>query len=196
MDLAEVPSNLSNWVQLSSWGVAILAAPLALFKYLTELRQSREQRERDHRWKQAEAGKELNDEMMDDPEASAALDMIDGTRKRFEITPGQTQPITENEYLGILAAGDSESSDKAEYVLRCFDALFYYFNALDHRIKSDLVREEDVAFPLSYYVPIMCANRPTFLKYLKHHNLVGATGYLNRFSEWREAADRPANVPG
>src|SRR5262245_21244180 len=72
---------LQNLAWLATGAGAILAA----IKLWSELRLGREQRARDLRWKQAEAGKSLNDEMLTDPQAWPALQMLDYDGLEFEL---------------------------------------------------------------------------------------------------------------
>lgn len=66
-------SGLHNLLQELAWIATAVGAGIATAKYWSESRLSREQRESELRWKQAEAGKSLNDEKLVDKEAWAAL---------------------------------------------------------------------------------------------------------------------------
>src|SRR5262245_18644605 len=61
--------SMGDVLQNMAWLAAGAGAIIATIKLWSELRQGREQSARDLRWKQAEAGKSLNDEMLTDPQA-------------------------------------------------------------------------------------------------------------------------------
>jgi hypothetical protein len=144
-----------DWLQTLSWIAAVIAIPLALLKYVSEQKQNREQRARELtqsklelRWKQAEAAKKLLDEMLKDSHAFAAMKMLDWNDIEFEIKPNLRLLIGERDYLKALRVSDFEFDDKEQYIRDCFDSLFYSMATIEHYIHSDLVRLEDVAFPL------------------------------------------------
>ena len=181
-----IDPNLKDWIQTVSWGGTAIAVVIAFAKYLSELRQNRKQRASDLRWRQADAGKKINDEMLADPEATAARCMIDYNGREFEVAPGRKEVVTEVDYLAALDPSKLDTNAKVIYVRDCFDSLFYYFATLDHYITSGLVRLDDVSYPLSYYVRILSGHRTVIEGYLDHFRLDGARGFLDRFSVWQQ----------
>jgi len=136
-------------------------------KFRSDLALSREQRDRDLRWKQVEAGKTLTDELLRDPEAYAALQIIDFSGRTFEIPPKRnSEPITHDDVRASFnTSADASPTDKQLYVRDCFDKLFFHLARCEHHINSTLVVYDDVAFPLEYYVPRLAAFRPEVDEY-------------------------------
>ena len=188
----------ATWLQSLAWLAGTLGAVVALFKFLAELRESRRQRERDLRWRQAEAGKRLNDEMQADPSAAAAMFMLDYETRSFEMRPGVRVAVTRADISAALRSGareDGENLERYTYIRDCFDTLFYFFAAFEHHIENTLVRSDDVAFPLEYYVPLLCALKDDVQYYLQQYSLMRAERFLSRYSVWRSAV-APAEIRG
>jgi hypothetical protein len=99
--LPEISQNVKDWVQVIAWLAAGIGAAVALIKYATDSKAARVQRDRDLRWKQADAGKQLNDEMLTDVEACAAMDMLDYSGREFEL-PSKTKAPETDLHPGLL----------------------------------------------------------------------------------------------
>ena len=182
--------NTKNWLQAVAWFAAALAAMVGLVKFWTELRASRQQRDRDLRWRQAEVGKKLNDEMQTDEHAWPAMQMLDNPGRMFTLPSGVRVAIGHEDVRRALLcqpAGDAVDDEKFAYIRDCFDAFFYYLAILDHYIKRTLVLEEDVAYPTEYYVPLLAKMHGEALCYLQRYRLNRALSFLNRYSDWRDA---------
>lgn len=81
--ISPIDPNWKDWIQTSSWAVAVIGLIVAILKYASEQRQNREQRAQalkqeqlELRWNQAEAAKKFLDEMHSDPRATAAMRML------------------------------------------------------------------------------------------------------------------------
>jgi hypothetical protein len=192
-----VNPELKDWLQAIAWLAAGVGVVLAVFKFRSELQLTREQRERDLRWKQAEAAKELNDEMLDDPEARTALEMLDDDGREFDLPLSkQSLRITHKDLQHALNPENDDSDKKLADIRDCFDSLFYYFALLEHHINSTLVLHEDVAFPLDYYVRLLAAFRPEVEAYLDHFKLLQPKAFLYRYDDWKQAPKMKTSGPG
>lgn len=140
------------------------------------------------RWKQAEAAKKLLDEMLTDPDAGNAMRMLDWADTKFEVEPGLRVVIEVEDYVKALRISDFDFDDKELYIRDSFDSLFYYMAMIEHYIQSDLVRLEDVLFPLDYYVRIMNENRPVFDAFLNHYKLERAMQFMERLDKHEKEA--------
>jgi hypothetical protein len=184
-----------DWIQTLSWIGAVIGIVLALLKYVSEHRQNREQRQRELeqsqlelRWKQAEAAKKLLDEMLTDTRAVAAMKMLDWNDLEFEVKPGLKLPVWEEDYVKALRVSNLDFDDKEAYIRDCFDSLFYFMAMIEHYIHSDLVRLEDVAFPLDYYMKIINKNREVLDKFLAHYQLNRTIRFMKRLDRYKEEA--------
>jgi hypothetical protein len=175
--------NLKNWLQAIAWIAASIGVVITVIRFWSELRLGRIQRESDHRWKQAQAGKSLNDEMLTDPLAWPALQMLDSDGRVFKLPSGEAVAIC---LADVRNALDPNSVDeKMEFIRDCFDSLFYYLAMMEHYTNRTLVNAEDVAYPLDYYVPLLNTMRPQVDAYLNKYELRRAINYLARFETWK-----------
>ncbi|MDT5121079.1 MAG: hypothetical protein QOC96_561 [Acidobacteriota bacterium] len=199
MIVQPIDPNWKDWIQTLSWVGAVIGLILALLKYVSEQKQNREQRVRELeqsqielRWKQAEAAKKLLDEMLSDSDASAAMKMLDWNDVEFEVKPGLHLKIGEQDYVKALRVSDFNFGDKEQYIRDCFDSLFYYMAMIEHYIYSDLVRLEDVAFPLDYFLRIINRNRVVFDTFLEYYKLNRATRFMKRLNKYKEESPAEA----
>ncbi|MBI4516624.1 MAG: hypothetical protein HY699_12505 [Deltaproteobacteria bacterium] len=169
--------------QVAAWLAATATFLVTALKVLAELRQSREQRQAELRWKQAEAGKALNDEMQTDERAWPAMQMLDSDQRTFNVGEDVRLTVTQADIRAALDPG-TESTAVVEFIRDCFDTWFYFLAMLDHYIDTGLIRPEDVAYPTEYYVPLLARHRLQVDKYLAHYGLSKVQGYLRRHPEW------------
>jgi hypothetical protein len=188
MSIPPVDEHLKDWLQVAAWAAAAIGALVAAAKFWFELRAGREQRERELRWKQAEKGKELNDELLTDPSAWPALQMLDYEGKKFPLPSKCEIAITYSDLRRALDPSSPADTELDVYIRECFDGLFYFMTLLQHYIRSTLILAEDVAYPLDYYIPLLAKLRPEVKDYLRHFNLSEAEAFLQRYPAWASAA--------
>jgi hypothetical protein len=184
--LLALTQDTKDWLQALAWLAAAFGAIVAAIKLWSEVRLSREQRERELRWKQAEAGKTLNDEMLDDPFAWSAMQMLDYPGTKFEL-PSDKDAVVVVDHSDLSFALDprNQARDAKDlYIRRCFDNLFYYMATMEHYISSTLVLYEDIAFPLNYYVRLLTKFRDVVELYCGHYRLSKVKKFLSRYSSW------------
>ena len=95
--LPSLDATTKDWLQAVSWMAAAVGVILTVIKFWSELRLARDQRDQELRWRQAHAGKELNDEMLDDSLAWPALQMLDYSGREFELPSKQRTLITHSD---------------------------------------------------------------------------------------------------
>ncbi|HEX8749113.1 MAG TPA: hypothetical protein VF717_18195 [Pyrinomonadaceae bacterium] len=201
MIISPIDPAWRDWIQTLSWIGTVIGIAVATLKYISEQHQNREQQERELeqsklelRWKQAEAAKKLLDEMLTDPDAGNAMRMLDWADTEFEVKPGLRLLIGEEDYVKALRISDFDFDDKELYIRDSFDSLFYYMAMIEHYIQSDLVRLEDVLFPLDYYVRIMNNNRPVFDTFLNYYGLTRAKQFMQRLDKHEMEAPADARA--
>src|SRR5262245_12581636 len=116
MTFPAVDAHLKDWVQLLSWIVAVPTLLITVFRFRADLRLGRQQRALDLRWKQAEAGKKLNDEMLDDEQADAAMQMLDYAGRTFELPSGASEPISHADVRDVLNPKTPIYTEKQIYI--------------------------------------------------------------------------------
>jgi len=196
--MPDIGQNLKDWLQAISWIAASIGVVVAFLKFMTEIRAGRIQRENDLRWKQASAGKELNDEMLKHPEAIAAMQMLDYTSRAYDIPGHRPVSITHDDLRFALDPNNEVKKPHHIYIRDCFDRLFYYMTMLDHYILQTLVRPDDVSYPLEYYIPRLANFKREIELYLNHFKLSRTQKYLSRYPTWStpEAADSTSHRSG
>src|ERR1044072_9209911 len=193
--LPEISKNTQAWLQAVGWVAAAGGAIVAAFKFWSELRLGREQRAQEFRWKQAQADKALNDEMLDDPLAWPAMQMLDYGGTSFELPSKSTVVIDWLDLQFALDPMNKAVEEKHLYIRRCFDSLFYYMATMEHYTASTLVLPDDIAFPLEYYVPLLANLRSVIDRYIDWYHLDRVRLFLNRYETWQVAATaKPSSV--
>lgn len=182
--MAPMDQGLKDWLQATAWIATAVGLIVTAVKFWSEFRQGRLQRERDLRWRQAEAGKGLNDEMQTDDLAWAAMQMLDSERREFKLPNGETVTIMQADIATALDPETRSTDDKSIYIRDCFDTLFYFLAMLQHYIANTLIRYDDIAYPIEYYVPLMAKFKPQIANYLSKYNLWRTREFLERYEAW------------
>jgi hypothetical protein len=191
MGIPALDPNVRDWIQATSWVVAVAAGIFGIGKIVVELRAAREQRAQELRWRKAQAAKVLNDELLSDDDAQAALTMLDWDGREFELKPGVVDTITEPEMLASLRTVSTRFSDKEAFVRDAFDGLFYYLGVLEHNVRGCLVDFSDLEYPAEYYVKLLAKHRTVFETYLSTYGFSRASTFLDRFPAWYGAVGVP-----
>ena len=186
--IAPMDQGLKDWLQAGAWIATAVGLIVTVVKFWSEIRQGRLLRERELRWRQAEAGKSLNDEMQTDERAWAAMQMLDSERREFELPNEEKVIITQDDLARALDPANDNNDEKSMYIRDCFDNLFYFMAMLEHYISSTLIREDDIAYPIEYYVPLMAEFRPQIAAYLNRYGLWRTCVFLERYEAWHKAA--------
>jgi hypothetical protein len=181
-------NQVRDLLQAGAWLASVLLAILTVVKFWSETKLSREQRERDLRWRQAQAGKELNDEMLTDPEAWAALQMIDSEGPRsFKLPSEKFEDIGKDDIRAALA-NTSDANEKPAYIRDCFDSLFYYLAMLQHYQQSTLIQSADVEFPIHYYLSRLRDLESPVREYVDQFKLVRTKQFLQAHAEGKRGS--------
>jgi hypothetical protein len=176
----EKPDRLESTAKL----VGIIGGLLAVFVGIYQLSQGVIQNSRDLRWKQAELAREMVLKMMDD-EGWKAMEMMDwdDEGRDYEIN-GQKEKINANAVYAALEK--PESTDKDRYIIDRLDRTFFLVSQLQAAVRSDLVKLEDVRFPLSWYAAKrMCPRKQLFEAYMKENAAPETLLFFQSLDEWK-----------
>jgi hypothetical protein len=179
-DEKEKPDRLESYVKF----VGIIGGLIAAFIGIYQLWQSNLQNSRELRWKQAELAREMVNKMLDD-EGWKAMEMMDweDEGREYEIN-GQKEKINANAVYTALE--NNESTDKDRHIIDRLDRTFFLVSQLESAVRSDLVRIEDVKFPLSWYAAKrMCSRKQLFEAYMKENSAPETLQFFQRLDEWR-----------
>ena len=143
--------------QLFAWTAAVLTAVYGIRTGESQIRANRRQRELELAWRRSDVSRQLNDEVLKDRLALAALLMIDYPSGRpFRI--GRTEVhIDHAAVIDALtfrepATGAAVMPERDRYIRDAFDALLYRWGFLEHYVSRRLVEFDDVRHPASYYI--------------------------------------------
>jgi hypothetical protein len=95
-------------------------------------------------------GRQLLDQLFDEPVAGVALELIDGELDYIETPEDGRVPVEADSILKALSKPQDNSSASRQ-VRRAFDALLYYLERFQVMITLNLIEQEDVATPTAYY---------------------------------------------
>lgn len=136
------------------------------------------QREVEHRWRQAEVGRQLIGQLFDDDsDAGDALEIVDKQRDDVKMPDGSVTTVTEDDITKALT-NTSDSCPTSREIRRRFDALFYHLERFQHMIDIGLITREDVLNPTQYYCRKLTPFNSAIPKYLndigytKAHELI------------------------
>jgi len=162
---------------------------------LINLRAGRFQRAQDLRWKQADAGKKLNDEMLTDVQALAAMDILDYDGREFTLPSGRKETVSHAEVADGLVPSTPVTSEKQIFIRDSFDSLFYYMAMLEHYTSRTLILAEDVTHPIDYYVRLLASLKRQVDAYLADYRLEQTAAFLRRYPEWAGDTRHARSLP-
>jgi hypothetical protein len=180
VDKKEKPDRLESFIKF----VGIVGGLIAAFTGIYQFWQSNVQNGRELRWKQSELAREMVNKMMGD-EGWKAMEMMDweDEGREYEIN-GQKEKINVSAVYAALEK--NESTDKDRHIIDRLDRTFFLVSQLESAVRSDLVRIEDVRFPLSWYAAKrMCPRKQLFEAYMKENAAPETLHFFQRLDEWR-----------
>lgn len=192
-------AEVSALVKDMSAAVAIIVGVLTALRVANEMRNNREQRERaltsdkenrdqrdrELRWRQAQAGSALVEKMVDNKDAVCAMRILDWSNRKFEVE-GVTVAIAHDDLPDALRTSRGRFDSKQVFIRDVFDELFFHMARFEQTLDVGLVRFADVSLPIGYYVTEMAKMRRVFEPYLETFH-PGAHRFVERFPEWKQA---------
>jgi hypothetical protein len=176
----ENPNRIESCTRM----VGLLGGLIAVFTGIYQFGQSNVQNARDLRWKQASIAREIVTKMMAD-EGWKAMEMMDwdDEGREYEIY-GKKVKINADAVYAALEK--NECTDQDRYIIDRLDRSFFLVSQLETAVRSNLVRFEDVRFPLSWYAAKrMCQHKQLFEDYMKENAAPETLQFFQRLDEWR-----------
>jgi hypothetical protein len=176
----EKPNRLESFAKF----IGVIGGLIAIFTGIYQLGQSNVQNARELRWKQAELAREMVNKMLSD-DGWKAMEMMDweDEGREYEIN-GHKEKVNANAVYAALEK--NESTDKDRYIIDRLDRTFFLVSQLESAVRSDLVKVEDVKFPLSWYAAKrMCPRKQLFENYMKENSAPETLQFFQRLDEWR-----------
>jgi hypothetical protein len=177
-------TTLKDWGQLLGYFVAVPAAIFGFAKAIYEISASRKQRAEELRWKQAQAAKELLDDLHHDKLASQAIhmmDWVDGSAE-YKIRDELSVVVNYPAVLNALALNQGEHCDEQDaYIRDCFDWFFYRVDRIEHYIRRGLIQFEDVHEVFKVYAREVRYHDDVFSSFLRFQEYNLAREFFARF---------------
>jgi hypothetical protein len=173
-----------EWIQVASWVVLSVGGLVAAFKAIYEVKQNREQRFKELRWRRANVAKGILDELFSHPQAQYATLILDWSERQreYEIKKGNSQFISYREVVAALGqAQNADLNDKEVFIRDCFDCFFYLIDRIEHSIRIKLISFEDVDAPLRRYAKKIEIQHDTYENFMKSHGYGLAIQFFKRF---------------
>jgi hypothetical protein len=180
-----VSQNTQGYIDTAIKIIGIVGGLIAAFKAISEIREGRILRERDYRWKQTNAAKELIDAMMNDKLALAAASMLDWDKNIYFDDNKRSFMISHQEVVRALRIENLKFSSKEKFIRDAFDKFLNYLEFMEQFIKNDLFKYEDILYPIEYY--IRAAKEKHILDalevYIKEYNFNNSELFIKRFTQ-------------
>ena len=173
--------------------VAIISALVAASIGIGQYRRGVSQSMRELEWKQAEMARTLVNGMMAD-EGWQAMTMLDWEEGRtYEIAPGTKVHILPRDVpVAIEAALRAKGSQRTEtqrFITDRYDRFLFRVSQLQAAVRSGLVRQEDVRFPLEWYVEKrICSHKKVLLAYMAENSTIESTQFFESLEAWRQCS--------
>ena len=176
---------LQDWGQLLGYFVAVPVGLDGLFQAIYEIGANRKQRADELRWKQAQAAKELLDDIHNHDLAKQAihmLDWVDGSAE-YKIRDGLNVVINYPDVLSALAMNQGEPCNESQqYIRDGFDWFFYRIDRIEHYIRRGLIQFEDVRDVFKVYAREVGYHEDVFEDFLKFHEYTLAQQFFARYA--------------
>jgi len=169
---------------------AILSALVAATVGIGQYRRGVSQSMRELEWKQAEMARTLVNGMMAD-EGWQAMTMLDWEEGRsYEIAPGTIVRILPKDVpVAIEAALHAKGSQRTEtqrFITDRYDRFLFQVSQVQAAVRSGLVRQEDVRFPLEWYVEKrICGHKKVLLAYMAENSTSESRQFFESLDAWQ-----------
>jgi hypothetical protein len=176
---------LKDYGQLLGYFVAVPVGAVGLVKAVYEIGANRRQRADELRWKQANAAKELLDDIHNQELARQAIHMLDWSEGGAEYKIRDDGLICRINYPDVLKAlamnrGEAQD-DRSAYIRDCFDWLFYRIDRIEHYIRRGLIQFDDVEDVFRVYAREVAKHEQVYRDFLHFHEYDLARQFFDRF---------------
>ncbi|WP_428925127.1 hypothetical protein [Marinibacterium sp. SX1] len=191
-----MPEETLNLISAFAALAGVAFGAFAAVRALQDLRRAREQSDRDYRWRQAQAAKQLSDELLAAEPARFALTMLDWERREYTYNGKEYGGFSDADVALALRTQlvhpqelDSKTLvfDENEVFIRdAFDEFLGFLERFEHFISVDLTTLQDLRHPVDYYIAKMAQPKfkPAIQEFLTTYGYHGALSFCDRFPVW------------
>jgi hypothetical protein len=144
------------------------------------------------KWRRARQAKLINDEMLVDRDAMAAMNLVDDDFDVLRMR-AKSYKMGVEKVLRALKFDAVDNSDEARATRVAFDAWLYYLTTIQHYIDRKLIDPADLEYPSKYYIGLLRGSEvwPACERYLLDYDIGGkALNYMQSF----QAAPRKRRI--
>ncbi len=168
--------------QAVSWSIAGVVGAVTAWKAIVEMRRSREQSERELRWRKAKEAKAVIEEISRHQGVATALRMVDWDGRIYVFPDGTRASVTHKEMVHALRLAGPYTHKEA-FVRDCFDDLFDAVSRVEGMLESGLLEFDDIRQFFAYYVARMRAHGAVFDNFISAYGFEAAEHFLGRFDK-------------
>ena len=184
------PSRLESIAKYATILSALVAAAVGIAQYRRGVSQSIRELE----WRQAEMARTLINGMMAD-EGWQAMTMLDWEEGRtYEIAPGTTVHILPRDVPVAIEASlrtnGPKRTETQRFITDRYDRFLFQVSQLQAAVRSGLVRQEDVRFPLEWYVEKrICGHKKLLLAYMAENSTIESKQFFESLDAWQRCTE-------
>ena len=174
---------------------AILSALVAMAVGIGQYRRGVSQSIRELEWRQADMARTVIDGLIND-EGWQAMTMLDWEEGRtYEIAPGTTVRILPQDVPvaieAALRATGSKRTETQRFITDRYDRFLFQVSRLQGAVRSGLVRQEDVRFPLEWYVEKrLCPHKKLLLAYIAENSTIESKQFFESLDAWQRCPSK------
>lgn len=177
--------------------IGVAGGLIAVFTGIQQFWSANVHDQRELRWNQANTALEMVNAMVED-EGWEAFEMMDWEDEGREyIINGEPKMLNVDSVYTALEKEVSSPTD--HYIIDRFDRALFLISQLEAAVRSELVRVEDVRWPLSWYAAAtLCPRKELFQSYISQYAAPETLHFLERLEEWRTCpvtAEHPHGAP-
>ncbi len=179
-------------VETLARNAAVIGGLVTAIVAVAQLARGVSQSVREFEWKQAEEGRAMIKAMLTDDgwDAMTMLDFPEG--RTYEIAADTKVLIRPPEVVVALQTSSSERAkrtDTQRFIIDRYDRLFFLVSQLQVAVRSGLVRKDDVAFPLSWYVEKrLCRHKQLLVDYMKENAARETLDFFVSLDAWTQCS--------
>jgi hypothetical protein len=174
---------LKDIIEVSYWGLTILGGLIVAFLAIRQFKLNTEQRKDELRWKQANAAKEIINDIHNNKLASNAVFILDWSEGRHRLKFEDKDSVIISyidDVIPALNKPQSKCSELDQDIIYCFDWFFYYINRIEHYIRTNLIKFEDVEDIHRLYSKKIKEHEAIYEKFMDDHSYNLANHFWKR----------------
>ena len=169
--------------QVLSWIVAVVVGLVAAFKAIHEIREGREQRERELNWNRVKLAHEMTEVLWNCAAVKCAIRMLQWKKHSYTLEDGRSVILRKCDVLRALRVDELRFTEEERYVRNCFADLFARLGRIEHFIKRGLIDLDDIRDAFLERAARFSDDWPIYKAFMLRYSHLNAIDFLLRFEE-------------